>query len=45
MEYSKEVREFLMFLQEFVFGQPEKKKKGSTYQTVTSDFAKFLTFV
>ena len=42
LEYSKPVKEFLIFIQECVLGLPDKSKKGSTYLAITSDFCKFL---
>ena len=40
LEYCKGIKN--LFLQEFVFGLPERSNKGATYLTVTSDISKFV---
>ena len=40
LEYSKNLKEFGLFFQEFVFGLPGNCKKTATYLVVTTDIQK-----
>ena len=37
LDYGKNTKEVLLFLQEYVFGQPEQFKMSSTYLSVSTD--------
>ena len=44
LEYTKEIRDVSLFIQEFVFGLPisaSKRCKGGSYLSVTTDIHKF----
>ena len=42
LEYSKHMKEVATFVQEFIFGLPNKVKRSATYLTVSSDIQSFL---
>ena len=42
LEYCKQVKDFCLFLQEFMFNMPDTSKKSATYLTVSSDICKYI---